>query len=159
LRLTELNQYRYFFLESIHTDENVVTIYLKVGKEGDPEDLTLNGVTLRGTKPVIEDEDLQIEVVFPSFIAYNVLWESFSVWSDYDIFEGRNIREYSKSRYMEYVRDDTIATDEWPGKLRHFGFCCEWHVIDIISIDEPKIRMIKGIRDNKDKTSLRVYVR
>lgn len=61
--------------------------------------------------------------------------------NDYDVYEGRKVREYSKSRYLEYVKNDTIATDVWPGKIRHFGFCCEWEVIDIVSMTEPLIQV------------------
>lgn len=138
----ELDQYKYFFLETIiPNEEGALTLRLKIGVVGEPEDFSFNGVTIRDTRPIVENEDIRIEIIFPSFIAYNVRWESYTTWSNYDLFEGKKIREYSRSRYLEYVRSDTIASDKWPGKLRHFGFCCEWHVIDVISTDQPEIRV------------------
>jgi len=47
-----------------------------------------------------------------------------------------------KSRHFEYIKSDTFASDEWPGKLRHFGVCCGWEIIDIISTDETKVKML-----------------
>lgn len=136
----DLNQYKYLFLNSIQKDDgNELTIHLTVGKVIEQtEDLVINGVTIHDVKPILED-NIYIKVTFPSYVAYNVSWESYTTMSNYDVFEGRKVREYSKSRYLEYVKNDTIASDEWPGKLRHFGFCCEWEVIDIVSIDEPMV--------------------
>lgn len=143
----ELNQYKYFFLDSIRANDDILTIYLTIGEVGKPEDISFNGVTITGTRPILENSSLVIELVFSSYVAYNVRWESYTTRSDYDIWDGRLIREYSKSRYMEYVKSDTIASDEWPGKLRHFGFCCEWHVVDVVSVQEPAIRILNKNAD------------
>lgn len=139
----EINKYRYLFLDDIReVDTNVLKLYLRIGRESEQtEDRSLNGVTLHDVRPILEDEELRLEVAFSSYVSYNVRWETYTVWRDYDIFEGKTVREYSKSRYLEYVRSDTIASDEWPGKLRHFGLCCGWQVIDVVSVDEPVVRM------------------
>jgi len=140
----DLNQYKYLFQQNIHcTDENRLTICLKIGKVSEEtEDFVFNGITINDTRPILEDNTGSIRVWFPSYVAYNVRWETYLVWSEYDEFTGRIVREYSKSRYLEYVKNDTFASDEWPGKLRHFGICCGWEIIDIISIDEPQVEMV-----------------
>jgi hypothetical protein len=142
--LKDLDEYKYLFLKNINTnDENGLTICLNVGRVSEEtEPLVFNGVIINDTRPILEDNTVSLKVGFTSYIAYNVRWESYTCWSDYDEFTGRLVREYSKSRYLEYVKTDTFASDEWPGKLRHFGICCEWEIIDIISIDEPQVQLI-----------------
>jgi hypothetical protein len=33
------------------------------------------------------------------------------------VFEGNLTREYSKTRYLEYIKDDIIISDDYSGKL------------------------------------------
>lgn len=141
----DLDQYKYLFLDRIQNNKgNELTVYLTVGKVIEQtEDLVINSVTIHDLKPIIKD-NVYIKVIFPSYVAYSVRWESYTTMDDYDVYEGRKIREYSKSRYLEYVKNDTIATAVWPGKIRHFGFCCEWEVIDIVSIDEPEVKFFSS---------------
>ena len=136
-----LNQYKNLFLVDIQeNDENKVTFLLKTGQVSETtEALVINDVTLNDVRPIIEDNNLSIKVLFPSYVAYNVRNETYTTLNDYDLFEGNIVREYNRSRYLEYIMADTIATDNWPGKLRHFGICCGWHVIDVISVDEPEV--------------------
>jgi hypothetical protein len=120
-----------------------LNINLTVGEVSDQEEeLTINGVTLRGLRPILKNDSIRIEIVFPSYVAYNVSNESYIVGNEYDLFEGKLAREYSKSRYLDYIKANTIADAVYPGKLRHFGFCGEWHIIDVVAIDEPKINII-----------------
>lgn len=140
----ELDQYKYLFLNNIHcTDRNRLTICLKVGKVSEEtEPLMVNSITVNDTRPILVDNTGSIRVAFPSYVACNVRWETYTIWSDYDEFTGQIVREYSKSRYLEYVKNDTAASDEWPGKLRHFGICCGWEIIDIVSVDEPEVHYL-----------------
>jgi hypothetical protein len=146
LNFNELNQYKYLFLDTIQdSTENpfAIIITLKTGEVSEQtEDLIVGEATIRDVRPIIENESIRIKVNFPSYVAYNVQCETYSSGNDYDIFKGRNAREYSKSRYMEYIKSDTIASDEWPGKLKHFGISCCWEIVDIISVDEPKIQIV-----------------
>ncbi len=141
MNFSELNQYKYLFLDTINsTNENALTITLNIGEVSTQmEDLTINGVILHDTRPILEDKATRIKLIFHSYVAYNVRWETYTVWSDYDIFKGQIVREYSKSRYLEYIKNDSIASDEWPGILKHFGICCTWEIIDVVSVNMPEI--------------------
>jgi len=140
----EINKYKYLYLQDINSVDDIsLNINLTVGEVSDQEEeLTINGVTLRGLRPILKNDSIRIEIVFPSYVAYNVSSESYIVGNEYDLFEGKLAREYSKSRYLDYIKDNTIADDVYPGKLRHFGFCSEWHIIDVVAINEPKINII-----------------
>lgn len=142
---SEINEYKYLYLQGVKSVDDIsLTINLTVGEVSDQEEqLTINEVTLSGLRPILNNDSVRIEIVFPSYVAYNVSKESYIVMNDYDVFEGKLAREYSKSRYLDYIKLDTIADDVYPGKLRHFGFSSEWHVIDVISVDEPKINIYK----------------
>ena len=61
---------------------------------------------------------------------------------EYDQFEGRLLRKYQRSRFLDYVAACTIATDDFPGPLNHWGLICASHIIHVISTDEPEIQLV-----------------
>lgn len=139
----EINKYKYLYLQDINSVDDIsLTINLTVGEVSDQEEeLTVNEVTFSGLKPILKSDSIRIEIVFPSYVAYNVSSESYIVENEYDVYEGKLAREYSKSRYLDYTKNNTIADDIYPGKLRHFEFCSEWNIIDVVSVDEPEINI------------------
>lgn len=58
-------------------------------------------------------------------------------------FTGRQFCVYSKSRFLDYVRGATLASDDYPGKLSHYGINCLNHIVDVISIEEPLIDILR----------------
>jgi hypothetical protein len=74
-----------------------------------------------------------------SYIAYSVRNESFTTADNYEIFEGRNFVKYSKSRYLDFVRDATFADDGFPGPMTHWGIFCLNHIIDVVACHPPEV--------------------
>lgn len=133
-------------------DGQTLVLYLCIGTVSETaEDFILEGVTIKDTRRISKDERVRFEVVFPSYVASHITNESYTIPNGYDEFTGSKAREYAKSRYLEYVQNDTTASDIWPGQLRHFGFCCEWQIIDVISKDEPKVRLLIPEGDNSQE--------
>lgn len=83
------------------------------------------------------------EVTWASTIAYSIRNESYCGRSRYEQFDGRHFVLYAKSHYLDFVSAATLATQEYPGPFKHWGIFTLNHVIDVVSTDEPKIRIVK----------------
>lgn len=82
-----------------------------------------------------------IQIEFDSFIGYSILNESFTVWDDYEQFEGNIFRVFTKSRYLDYISVGTIATEEYPGPFKHYGIAALNHIVDVVSISDPVVKV------------------
>jgi hypothetical protein len=73
------------------------------------------------------------EVIWPSTIACSIRNESYCGQS----------RLYAKSHYLEFVSAATVATQDYPGPFKHWGIFTLNHVIDVVSTDEPTVRIVQ----------------
>ncbi len=93
-----------------------------------PEDVVIEGFTLTNSKELIADEACTAyEVIFQNYVAYSVRNESFVTVNDSEVSTGRLFQTYSQSRFLNYVRVATFASDDFPGKLAHYGINCLNH--------------------------------
>lgn len=89
------------------------------------------------------DETLPIlRLEFDWYIAYSVTNESFSVMDDSEVFEGKVFSIYSKSYYLDFIKNNTIADDMHPGPFKHYGINALNHVINVISTEPPNVSLI-----------------
>lgn len=82
------------------------------------------------------------ELVWDDYIAYAVRNESYAVPDRYEQWEGKRLRKYSKSCFLDYVAATTFASVAYPGPFTHWGLVCEDHIIDVASTCEPAIRSL-----------------
>ena len=61
-------------------------------------------------------------VQWPDYVAYSVRNESYVITDEYEIFEGRNFVQYTKSRYLNFVEQATFASDSYPGPMTHGAY-------------------------------------
>ena len=80
-----------------------------------------------------------IQIDFESYIGYSILNESYVDLGDYEKYEGRTFRIYSKSRYLDFIMNTTFALEYYPGPYKHYGINCLNHIIDVVSETEPII--------------------
>ncbi|MGG4554652.1 hypothetical protein [Paenibacillus humicus] len=92
-----------------------------------------------GYAVTIDEKFPVIQIDFNSYVGYSVLNESFTVWDDYEEFEGRAFRIYSKSRYLDFIGAGTIASEEYPGPFKHYGVSCLNHIVNIVSTEKPVV--------------------
>ncbi|MBP2644224.1 MAG: hypothetical protein H6Q67_2111 [Firmicutes bacterium] len=139
----EINKFKTLFLEDVKEEDghNLVLNFCIGSVSEAAEKLILDGVTMKDVRIITKDERVRFEVVFPSYVAFDIMNESFSIPNDYDEFTGSKAREYTKSHYLEYIQNKTTASANWMRQLKHFGFCCEWQIIDVISKDKPEVRI------------------
>lgn len=103
----------------------------------------LRGLMNKSTPVEVTDSSKEYEIIFPDYITYSVRNESYTAWNDQEEFEGNPVRVYTKSVFLEYVKNATFATSDYPGSFKHYGFCCLNHIVDIVSMDAPTI-MVKN---------------
>jgi hypothetical protein len=114
-----------------------------------PENLTIGNKTLENTFSIVVDSKLPIlQIEFDSYISYCIRNESFTVWDEYEVYEGNAFRIYSTSRFLDYVRVGTIASEDYPGAFKHYCIVCLDHLVDIVSSSIPRI---SEVVDNKCK--------
>jgi hypothetical protein len=139
----ELDSREYLFLRAIEEpSDNVLKLVLQEGSvTGPAQDVQIGSVRLSGTREVKSDEQSAVyEVIFPGYVAYSVLNESYTTADPAEQYAGRRFRVYSRSKFMEYVRVATFIADDFPGPVTHYEVLCENHVIDIAATGVPQVR-------------------
>ena len=100
---------------------------------------------LNESKPIEVTKSSKLyEIVFSDYITYSVTNESYSNECEPDTYEGNLARIYSKSTFLDYVANSTFATSDYPGPFKHYGFCCLNHIIDVVSMEPPKVKVINA---------------
>ncbi|WP_156407773.1 hypothetical protein [Achromobacter sp. Root83] len=80
------------------------------------------------------------DITWHSYVGYSVLNESFALPEPKtSIGIGRLFVEYQSSTYLEYLNRASWACAEHPGPYRHWAALCLNHIVDVASVDEPKI--------------------
>lgn len=83
----------------------------------------------------------RFEIVWEFYVSYSVTEESYALADDQaEEWEGSVFRVYSESKLLDYTRNLTSCTDEFPGPISHYQLICEEQVIDVISTERPKVR-------------------
>lgn len=125
----EKDNMRLQFLFRIHKESNIIQYEQLINEFGE---------TI-----LTQDNDRfpLIQVEFESYIGYSILNESYTIWDDYEQFEGKIFRIFSKSRYLDFITLGTIATEEYPGPYKHYGIAALNHIVNIVSTSEPIIKV------------------
>jgi hypothetical protein len=114
---------------------------------GSREDIRIGSLELKDTAPIVVTEESSIyEIIFDQYIAYSVRNESYTQTDEEEEFEGRLACMYTKSKFLDYVRASTFASDDYPGTFKHYGFNCLNHIVDIVSTSPPKIVELRSNR-------------
>ena len=109
-------------------------------EESEPNE-TLRSI-LNESKAIEVGDDSQVyEILFEDYIAYAVTNESYAAGVIPEEYTGRLARVYSKSAFLNYIKQGTIATSEYPGEFMHYGFCCLNQIVDVVSQEPPVIKL------------------
>lgn len=139
---SQINQHRYLFLTQIsEPQDNALILLLKEARADGPlETIKIGEVELSNFQPIeVTTENSIYEVTFDNYIAYSVRNECYTMMDSDEKSEGRLMCIYSKSKFLDYVKASTCARDDYPGPYQHYGFNCLNHIVDVVSVDPPKI--------------------
>jgi hypothetical protein len=79
------------------------------------------------------------EILWESYVIYSVRNESFASNDERDVSVGRRFRIHSKSRFLDFARLSTFASEGYPRPIQHIGVKCEDHIVDVASTNDPRI--------------------
>lgn len=139
-----INTAQHLFLTKIfEPEENTLEFELTMGiVEESEKNLLIQGVDLGLYSPISYNESSDVfKVVFDSYIAYSVINESYENIGETECI-GKKIRIYTESNFLDYVKADTFATDDYPREFKHYMFITLNHIVNIVSTVEPKIEKI-----------------
>jgi hypothetical protein len=131
--------------EICEPEDNYLRLVLEEMVTGDAaEELLIGDVSLGPTHKVEHTEACRVfEVIWETYIAYGVVNESYGDADRGDVYEGRRFRCYAKSQFLEYVRRNTWGDDQYPGPSKHVAIVCEHHIVNVVSVSEPQLRLLK----------------
>jgi hypothetical protein len=137
-----INQHRYLYLTGVcEPKDNALKLVIAEAKVSDSrETIRIGSLELEDAATIdVADDSSIYEIVFDEYIAFSVRNESYSQIDKEEEFEGRLACIYTKSKFLDYVRSSTFASDDYPGPFKHYGFNCLNHIVDIVSATPPKI--------------------
>lgn len=149
--IDQIESHRFIYLIEINEpSDNVLRIVISEAQQRETsEDLKVGDVVLSNVlsdvKELVADESCNAyEILFQDYVAYSVRDESFVSVDESEKWTGRLFQTYSRSHFLDYVRVATFASDDHPGKLRHYGINCLNHIVDVVSASQPMISLIRG---------------
>ena len=142
----QINNHKYLYLTEIgEPEDNVLRLVIEQASVGEQEhDLTVGTSVISGLRDIVSDEKCFVyEVIFETYIAYSVINESFTQVDDSEIYTGNLFRIYSKSHFLDYVKVATFASEDYPGVFSHYEIVALNHIVEIVSVDSPKINLLR----------------
>ncbi|MEK4978626.1 hypothetical protein [Bacillus sp. FSL K6-6540] len=146
MKYSDLLNLKDIYLEQIfEPEENTLRLLFSRSRTSEtPETITIGEKEIEDTYSIDVDETLPfIQMDFEWYIGYSVRNESYTSWDDYEEFEGKIFRIYSKSRYLDFIKVGTFASEDYPGPFKHYGISCLNHVVDVASVSEPIIKEVQ----------------
>ncbi len=140
----ELDKQKNLLLTNIfEPEENSLHLEIAVLKLDDAKELMIGNVILGLAREAINDNENIYKIYFPYYIAYSVINESFDTNDLSKTYTGEKIRIYDKSNFLNFLKCETFATDDYSGKFLHYKIITLNHIINIASQEEPIIEKIK----------------
>jgi hypothetical protein len=138
--LAQINECRYLCLSQLaEPEENCLHLVIEEASVGAP--IAGEGPVAQAAPIEHRKGDRVFELFWPSYVGYSVRNESFTVRDQAEQFEGTVFRLYSKSRYLDFIAQATIASDDYPGPFKHWGIICLNHIIDIVAAHDPIVQI------------------
>jgi hypothetical protein len=144
----QINDCEYLFATTIREIEEL-TLELIV-QEAKPQALVLTPrddseveQILAGSRPIETDSTCRyFRLVFDRkhMVSYRVLNESYGTYPEApELFTGKLFRVFAVSHLLDFTKEYTVASDDYPGPLQHYQIACLNHVVDVICTAPPRI--------------------
>jgi len=143
--IAEIDDCGFLFLTDLREgSHNSLHVQVAEGRPvGSPKPIRVAGTEIPDCTAIeITGESRMFEIVWDNYVGYSVLNESYATPGDEYPGEGNRFRTYSKSRFMQFIRQSTFACEDYPGPMRHYCVGCEDHIVNVVSVDPPTVRKI-----------------
>ena len=150
--------YAPFLIKTEEGEDNCVKFTVALAQCGEKRtvDTTNNEALtdiLSDCYPLSPDYDEVYEITFEGYILHQTRNESYCLWDDYEVREGKYFIEFARSRLLtvlpQMIDSDLMDVLTSPNKVKHYGIYCENHIIDIISCYAPTIIKLNNIGGTK----------
>jgi hypothetical protein len=150
---------RSFFLGQISEPfTNGLRLVLLEGAAEGPVVEPTDGIGIPGREILPLPQADAVVIYWGSYVGYAVRNESYAAEKGVPNVEHMLV-ERDVSAFRDFVSHATWATDDYPGKLRHFEVICEHHVIDVISTEVPEVAREAVTAEDLMKSTVRVFNR
>ena len=141
--MKEIESAKYHFITGINEPEdNSLEFELICGMVSENEEKVFIGNKNIGpARRILTDKNNRYKIRFESYIGYTVLDESYADKLG-EKFTGFNPRIYSDSNFLNYIKEDTFASIDYPGEFKHYAFLSENHIVNVASESEPEFEKI-----------------
>lgn len=137
-----------FLIRTIEEPDNIIKFFVAMpvkkekGEIIDIENPELNKILCECVPLQPEENDIY-EIIFENYIFHTTRNESYTCKDDYEISQGKYFVVFDKSRLLDclpQIVEQSIIEACFPNGWKHYGIYCQNHIIDVIAVEEPKIR-------------------
>lgn len=138
--------YAVFVREISEPNEHALRIVLQEGDvSASPVAREVEGTLYENLHPIESTERSRIfELTWKSYIAYSVRKAHLAAHDKLELaVSGRLLCRYPRSRFLDYVSRSTTMVTADGGPSVHLRIIAQNHVVDVVSTDEPTIRLLQ----------------
>jgi len=158
-RFHPINGFQYLYTKAVlDIYEGCLRLIVEEAGASESQVTTLPG-GITGNLIRSTDSSALVSIGWDQYVSYNVTDETYAPVDRNDdeyLDEGRWMRSYSNSEFLRHVEKITFPSAVGEEKLSHFRVRTLNHVIDIVSKDEPVIRVLER-SDNVLESVLRTF--
>ena len=154
--IEQIDKHKWLYLTAIgEPEDNVLRLVIEEARsDGNLKPTVIAGHDIGEAQGIVSDAGcFAYELVFERYVAYSIRDESYTQQDEEEIHTGRLACVYSKSKFLDYVRVSTFASDDYPGPITHYGFNCLNHIVDVAAFEEPKSTVIRTPNQALEPTS------
>ncbi len=143
-----IDEAQYLYVEMVHEDGGLtLSIVVHEAYSGGGTKHLPGLGDMKATAIVADETTPKYLVQFASYVAYSVRDESYVSRDEAETWTGRFFRVYTHSKFLDYVEAATLASDDYPGPLTHYELVTLNHIVDVVSIEEPEVKLIDHDQD------------
>ncbi|MFM8494384.1 MAG: hypothetical protein ACKOEM_02510 [Planctomycetia bacterium] len=107
------------------------------------EDLQIGDHTIKDLRSInVSDKSRRFEILFPQFVAWQVVNESFTSFDEYEIRDDMGkLQSLSRSAYFDYVNENHGWYKDVIGPAKHYRVWTENEVVDVVACEPPIIQL------------------
>jgi len=142
---TLLDEFHSSFLHAVaYTDATLRVIVAEGFRAAEPQDITIAGHVIKDTYAIDTSEESRIvEVRFQRPIAWQVVDESFTAGTEYEVREDAfALQVLTRSWYLEYIRANHGWFEDIRGPGKHYRVWTENKVVDVIACEPPSVGLV-----------------
>jgi len=131
--------YTSYLRTATYTDGELRVVVVEGFRAAKPEDINILGHIIKNTYALgITERSRLIEVRFSRPIAWQLIDESFTTGTDYEVPEDKcALHVLTRSRYLDYVREHHGWFEDMRGPGKHYRIWREDEVIDVVACEPP----------------------